>query len=263
VSGAALALAVALAMIPAASQRRLEALGLVASARRRLPVLPCAVAVAVAVALTVALPVSAVAASSMVGVTLWIRRMRHVRARRRATESAALQGALDVLVGELRVGAHPVAAFSVAATEVDGTVAAAFRAVAARARLGADVAAGLHSVARTSSLPAHWERLAACWRLAQNHGLAIATLMQTAQREIVERDRFSARVDAGMTGARTTAAILAGLPLLGIGLGQLIGAEPVSFLLSGGLGGWLLVIGVALACAGLLWSDHITAQVLT
>jgi tight adherence protein B len=261
VSGAALALAVALAMIPAASQRRLEALGLVASARRRLPVLPCAVAVAVA--LTVALPVSAVAASSMVGVTLWIRRMRHGRARRRATESAALQGALDVLVGELRVGAHPVAAFSVAATEVDGTVAAAFRAVAARARLGADVAAGLHSVARTSSLPAHWERLAACWRLAQNHGLAIATLMQTAQRDIVERDRFSARVDAGMTGARTTAAILAGLPLLGVGLGQLIGAEPVSFLLSGGLGGWLLVIGVALACGGLLWSDHITSRVLT
>jgi tight adherence protein B len=261
VSGAAVALAVALVMIPAASQRRLEALGPVASARRRLPVLPCAVAVAVA--LTVVLPVSAVAASSMVGVTLWMRRRRHIRARRRATESAALQGALDVLVGELRVGAHPVAAFSVAATEVDGTVAAAFRAVAARARLGADVAAGLHSVARTSSLPAHWERLAACWRLAQNHGLAIATLMQTAQRDIVERDRFSARVDAGMTGARTTAGILAGLPLLGVGLGQLIGAEPVSFLLSGGVGGWLLVIGVALACGGLLWSDHITSQVLT
>jgi tight adherence protein B len=66
-----------------------------------------------------------------------------------------------------------------------------------------------------------------------------------------------------MTGARTTAAVLAGLPLLGVGLGQLIGADPVTFLLSGGVGGWLLVIGVALACGGLLWSDHITAQVLT
>jgi tight adherence protein B len=43
----------------------------------------------------------------------------------------------------------------------------------------------------------------------------------------------------------------------------LIGAEPVSFLVSGGMGGWLLVIGVALACGGLLWSDHITAQVVT
>jgi tight adherence protein B len=66
-----------------------------------------------------------------------------------------------------------------------------------------------------------------------------------------------------MTGARTTAAILAGLPVLGVGLGELIGADPVSFLVSTGVGGWLLVIGVTLACAGLVWSDRITAQVLT
>ena len=258
---AALALASALVMIPSGSRRRLETLGLLVHARRPFPVLPCAAAVAAGLA--VVLPVSVVAACSVVGVTMWMRRRRQVRVRRRAAESAALQGALDVLVGELRVGAHPVAAFRVAASEVDGAVAASLRAVAARARLGSDVAAGLHSVARSSPVPAHWERLAVCWQLAQNHGLAIATLMQTAQRDIVERGRFSAKVDAGMTGARTTAAVLAGLPLLGVGLGQLIGAEPVSFLLSGGMGGWLLVIGVALACGGLLWSDHITAQVMT
>jgi tight adherence protein B len=261
VSGAVLALALALLIMPAGSRCRLETLGLLAPARRRLRVLPCAGAVAVALA--VVLPVSVVAASSIVGVTLWMRRRRHIRVRRRAAESSALQGALEVLVGELRVGAHPVAAFSIAATEVDGFVGASLRAVAARARLGADVAAGLHRVARRSSLPAHWERLAVCWQLAQDHGLGIATLMQTAQRDIVERDRFSAKVDAGMTGARTTAAVLAGLPLLGVGLGELIGAEPVNFLLSGGIGGWLLVIGVILACGGLLWSDRITARLLT
>src|SRR5205814_2051488 len=83
----------------------------------------------------------------------------------------------------------------------------------------------------------------------------IAPLMQTAQRDVVERERFSARVDAGMTGARTTAAVLALLPVLGVGLGELIGAEPLSFLLSSGAGGWLLVIGVTLVCAGMLWSD--------
>jgi tight adherence protein B len=260
-SSAAFALALALMMIPAASRRRIEALGLAESTRRTMPVLPCATALAAA--LVVVVPISVVASCSMVCVTLCIRRRRQARARGRADESAALQAALDVLVGELHIGAHPVAAFSVAATEVDGPVAAALREVAARARLGADVAAGLQSVARQASLPAHWERLAACWRLAQDHGLAIATLMQTAQRDIVERDRFRSTVDAGMTGARTTAAVLAGLPLLGVGLGQLIGAEPVSFLLSAGMGGWLLVIGVALACTGLLWSDHITAQVLT
>jgi tight adherence protein B len=121
----------------------------------------------------------------------------------------------------------------------------------------------MRSVARRSPLPAHWERLAVYWQLAQTHGLAIAALMQTAQRDIVERERFSARVDAGLAGARTTAAVLAGLPVMGVVLGQLLGADPVGFLLSGGAGGWLLVVGVALACVGLAWSDRITTRVLT
>lgn len=260
-SAALLALACALLILPARTRGRLEALGVAVPQRRRPPVLPCACAVAAVLA--VLLPAGLVFACVIFGVTWWIRRRRHVRARRRAAESTALQGALEVLVGELRVGAHPVAAFSVAATEVAGPVAESLRAVAARARLGADVPAGLRSVSAHSALPAHWERLGVCWQLAQDHGLSIAPLMHTAQRDVVERERFSARVDAGMTGARTTAVVLAGLPLLGIGLGELIGAAPLSFLLSNPTGGWLLAIGVALVCIGMLWSDRITARAST
>ena len=266
-SGAALALALALLTAPRSSRHRARARGAVPSRPPELsrtagwtPVLGCVALLAVAAFALV--PAGAVAAAVMIGATLEIRRRRRRRRRARATEGAALQGALDILVGELRVGAHPVAAFGVAADDVDGVVAASFRTIAARARLGADVAAGMRSAARRSSLPGQWERLAVCWQLAQTHGLAIGTLMQTAQRDLVERERFSARVDAGMAGARATAAVLAGLPAVGVGLGQLIGADPVSFLLSGGIGGWLLVIGVLLACGGLLWSDRITGGVL-
>jgi len=257
----ALALALALLIAPTSSRHRLETLKLIAPARRRVPVTLIASCAALTLALVV--PVTVITATAVVGATVWFRRRRRLRQSRRRAESVALQAALDVLVGELRVGAHPVAAFDVAANEADGAVAASLRAVAARARLGADVAAGLRSVARQSPLPAHWERLAVYWRLAQTHGLAIATLMQAAQRDIVERERFSSRVDAGMAGARTTAAVLAALPVLGVGLGQLIGADPAGFLLSGGAGGWLLVVGVTLACVGLLWSDRITGSVLT
>lgn len=190
-------------------------------------------------------------------------RARHRRLRRLATHEAQyLEAALEVLVGELRVGSHPVNAFSVAAEETGGVVAAALRAVAARARLGADVTAGLHSAARTSALPGQWNRLAVCWQLASDQGLAIATLMRAAQRDITERQRFSARVTAAMAGARATATILAGLPLLGVVLGQLIGARPLTFLLGGHAGGWLLVIGLSLACGGLLWCDRITNGVV-
>jgi tight adherence protein B len=157
------------------------------------------------------------------------------------------------------VGAHPVRAFSVAAAETGATeVGATLRAVAARARLGADVAAGLRAAAAESGLVPHWERLAVCWQLAGEHGLAMSALMRTAQHDIAERQRFSARVHAGMAGARATAAILAGLPVLGVLLGQLLGAAPVRFLLGGHAGGGLLLAGMTLVCVGLLWSDRIT-----
>jgi tight adherence protein B len=260
-SGGALILALALLIAPTSSRHRLETLRHVAPARRRVPVTP--IAACAALALVCVVPVMVIAAAAIVGSTVVLRRRRQFHLRRRAAESVALQAALDVLVGELRVGAHPVTAFEVATAEADSAIAAPLRAVAARARLGADVAAGLRSVARRSPMPAHWERLAVYWQLAQTHGLAIATLMQAAQRDIVERERFSARVTAGMAGARTTAAVLAVLPVLGVGLGHLIGADPAGFLLARGAGGWLLVIGVTLACVGLLWSDWITGRVLT
>lgn len=62
-----------------------------------------------------------------------------------------------------------------------------------------------------------------------------------------------------MAGARASATLLACLPVLGVALGQLIGAGPVDFLL-GGPGGVLALVGVSLVCAGLLWSDRITAR---
>lgn len=210
----------------------------------------------------VVLPAGAVIAAAVVVGTLTLRARRAGVRRRRAAEAAALQAALDVIAGELRAGAHPVTAFETAATEVSAGVDPVLRAVAARARLGVDVSVGLHSAAVESAIPSYWSRLAVCWEMAHRHGLAIALLMRTAHRDLVERDRFESRVSAGMAGARTTAAVLAALPVLGIGLGQLVGADPVRFLLSDGLGGWLLAVGAVLSCSGLLWSDRITAGTL-
>ena len=224
----------------------------------RLPALGVA-----AIATVLVLPPAVVAAVAILAATLGLRRRRKRYGRRRLADGQRLAAALETLVGELRVGAHPVTAFGVAAAECDGPVADSLRAVAARARLGADVESGLRAVAAVSSVPAQWNRLAVCWQLAAEHGLAISVLMRAAQRDIVERQRFTARVEAGLAGARATAVILAALPAIGLLLGQLIGARPVGFLLGGGVGGWLLVVGVALVCAGLLWADHLTDRMLT
>lgn len=253
----ALLLALALLVFPSSPRPRLAA---ATPAPRRVMVgtrgaggvTVCAAVVAAAL-----LPLTTVLAATVVAGTASLRYRRRRQIRCAIQEGRTLEAALDVLVGELRVGSHPVQAFGVAADETVGAVALSLRAVAARARLGADVTAGLRAAARSSAQPTHWHRLAVCWQLASDHGLAIATLMRTAQRDIVEYQRFSARVSSGMAGARATAAILAGLPVLGALLGQLIGARPLGFLLGGHAGGWLLVAGSMLACGGLLWSDRI------
>jgi tight adherence protein B len=257
---AALLMALALLIFPSSPRRRLAGASPV---RRRAVALPRgagALLACAAVGAAVVLPLTTVLAAAAVTATASLRYRRHRQIRRAAAEGRTLEAALDVLVGELRVGSHPVQAFGIAAGETVGVVAESLRAVAARARLGADVTAGLRAAACSSAQPMHWHRLAVCWQLASDHGLAIATLMRTAQRDIVERQRFSTRVDSGMAGARATAAILAGLPVLGVLLGQLIGARPLSFLLDGHTGGWLLVVGSMLACVGLLWSDRIIAR---
>jgi tight adherence protein B len=258
---AALALAVAVAVVSSPPRRRLAArnrpgAGVIGAGG----VLGCAVLGASVVTARPAPTV--VAATAVVAVTVAVRDRRRRYRRRGREQSRALETALDLLVAELRVGAHPVRAFSVAAAETgEATVGAALRAVAARSRLGADVSAGLRGVSADSVLGAHWERLAVCWQLASEHGLAMSVLMRAAQRDIAERQRISARVAAGMAGARATALVLSCLPVLGVLLGQLIGAAPLGFLFGQHAGGWMLMAGVTLTCGGLLWSDRITGMV--
>jgi tight adherence protein B len=255
-SAAALALSASLLVSPSSPRRRLARRD---QARSRSTARTAGwFALCAGAASTVFLPLTTVLAATVFAATASLRYRRRRRSRLGMAESRELETAIDVLVGELRVGAHPAQAFAVAADETAGPVADSCRAVAARARLGADVTAGLRSVAETSALPAQWARLAVCWQLAAEHGLAMSTLMRAAQRDIVERQRFSGQVMSAMAGARATAAILAGLPVLSVVLGQLIGADPAAFLLAGHVGGWLLLVGVTLVCGGLLWSDRIT-----
>ncbi|WP_428339921.1 type II secretion system F family protein [Mycobacterium sp.] len=251
-------LAAALLVYPSSPRQRLARHG-----RTRRGPTPRAAGWVTVCALTVGvvlLPLTTVLAVGVLAGTMTLRFRRRRRSDRGSGESRELETAIDVLVGELRVGAHPAAAFAAAAQETAGPVAAACRAVAARARLGADVAAGLRGVGETSVLQAHWERLAVCWQLAADHGLAMSVLMHAARRDIVERQRFSGQVQSAMAGARATAAVLASLPVLSVVMGQLIGARPITFLLGGRLGGCLLVVGLTLVCGGLLWSDRITDQ---
>ncbi|GAA2056976.1 type II secretion system F family protein [Williamsia deligens] len=199
-----------------------------------------------------------------------VRRRRSRRAdRARDRELDAVLDAVTVIVAELSVGAHPALACRQAAEDVNrrtpddrvDSVADVVTGMAGRAELGGDVAAGLDAVDGAASQT--WSRIAVAWRTADHHGLPMADLLQSVREDLVARRRFAERTRAALAGARATAIVLAGLPVLGIGLGQAMGAGPVAILLGGGLGGILLVVGVVLVVTGLWWTERITAKVLS
>ncbi|MBT0567134.1 type II secretion system F family protein [Williamsia sp. CHRR-6] len=205
-------------------------------------------------------------------VALSIRHRLNVRRRERDDAEAIdlLLDSLGVMVAELAVGAHPAHACRQAADDVvagrgessvHGAVAQMLTRMAGRAELGGDVAEGIESAQAPQQ--SSWNRVAVAWRTAEQHGLPMADLLDAVRADLLARRRFSDRTRAALAGARATAAVLAALPLLGVGLGQAMGAAPVSVLVSPGLGGILLVIGTALVATGLWWTERITAKVAT
>ncbi|EME18754.1 type II secretion system F family protein [Rhodococcus triatomae] len=259
---------VALAVLSAPSASATRRLTPMSARATSTDVVPTAAVVAVlgvlVVGVAVTAPTAGLALALVVGTVVHrVRRTR--RDRRRDDEIRSLLAGLDVAVADLRVGAHPESACSAAATESSGLPAEAFRSAAATARLGGSAAHGLLTGARRDAgrdgVAVDLDRIAVAWRIAERHGVPLADLLDATRTDLLGRKRFRARVDAGMAGARATATVLACLPVLGIALGQMMGAHPIGVLLTGGIGGVLLVVGTSLACAGLAWADRITRRV--
>lgn len=217
--------------------------------------------------------VSAALAAAMAAAMAQALLVSRRRERAGAAEMARLLAALEVMVSELRVGAHPAHACRQAAQDcvgpADAGAAQMLQMMAGRAALGGDVAAGIEqsqgrhgTSSGTGAIGFHaWQRIAVAWRTAEQYGLPMAELLTSVRGDLLARQRFRARTAAALAGAKATALVLALLPILGILLGQAMGAAPVAVLLSGGLGGILLVVGVGLVCAGLLWSRRIVGKV--
>ncbi len=185
------------------------------------------------------------------------RRVARRLARDQAGAAEQLAAAVARITDELRAGSHPAAAL--AGTDADGPHARSVLAPAAvAARLGDGIVPALRrGGAVRPEIGADVERIAIAWTLAERHGIPLADLLSRAHEDIRWRVRFTATVRAQLAGPRATAAVLTSLPVLGIGLGQLIGADPITVLRGGPVGQVLLVVGVALLAAGSAWSERI------
>jgi tight adherence protein B len=235
-----------------------------AGGRRRLP-RPGTVAVAVGLGAAggVLLGVGAGLAATIAGATGW----RHWAARRTLRDTldavAALAEALRSVVGELRAGAHPADAADSAAVDAEPYPARVMRAIAAAARLDGDVDRALAGC--RAALPAAapvLHQLSRAWTLVQRHGLPLAEVLDAVRGDLDARVRFARQVLARMAGPRASATVLALLPVVGVALGEAMGARPLDTLTTTVAGQGVLVVGVALACAGLAWSARLTGQVV-
>jgi tight adherence protein B len=75
------------------------------------------------------------------------------------------------------------------------------------------------------------------------------------------RDEQSHRDDIALqlAGPRATARLLAGLPILGLGMAAALGAKPLSFLFATLPGALCLTLGLGLDVLGLWWTAHLAA----
>ncbi|MDX8033899.1 type II secretion system F family protein [Lentzea sp. BCCO 10_0856] len=177
------------------------------------------------------------------------------RALRAATE--ALSNGLGGVVDELRAGAHPAAAAEGAAQDTPAPAGEVLKAVAATARLGGDVERTLRDL-RQPLLRTAVDQLAKAWHVSAKHGVALADVLDATRRDLDQRAAFARQVHARMAGPRASAAVLAGLPVFGMLLGELSGARPTRILLGTAAGQLLLVLGAMFLAAGLWWTKRIT-----
>ena len=101
--------------------------------------------------------------------------------------------------------------------------------------------------------------MAAVWTVSERSGAPAAAVLDRVEQDLRTAERQRREVAAQLAGARSTAALLAVLPLLGIGLGAAMGAQPLHVLFGTGRGQVALLVGAGLDALGLLWTARIVA----
>ncbi|MFP7706408.1 type II secretion system F family protein [Trueperella sp. LYQ141] len=115
-----------------------------------------------------------------------------------------------------------------------------------------------HRVSQTvrHSLPAVF---AVC-HMSTRTGAPMAEVLDSCAAGITESGEAQAAREVALAGPRSSARMLAFLPVLGLFLGWLLGADPVGFLCGTAIGRIALLAGVAFESAGIMWTTRLVAR---
>ncbi|WP_346957830.1 hypothetical protein [uncultured Arthrobacter sp.] len=153
--------------------------------------------------------------------------------------------------GALAASSREIRAAARVAARTGSPVSAAIRAAAAR-EAGS---AARRGAGRTEQ--AVWVELAACFDVAEASGCPLADVLTRFAAHLEAEDDAEAARQTALAGPKTTVRILTWLPFLGLGLGLLLGVEPLAILFGTPLGLAALGAGLALTAAGRIWSARL------
>jgi tight adherence protein B len=157
--------------------------------------------------------------------------------------------ALHLLAAELSSGALPESALRAAA--------------AAGPAYQADLADAADAVRRGD--PPDFDTpvllpLGRAWRVAADTGAPLAGVVERVAGDVTGRIALRRDVTAAVAGARSSAFLLAVLPVLGVLLGTAMQANPVHVLFGSSAGRMLCLAGVLLDACGVAWTHRLAAK---
>lgn len=104
--------------------------------------------------------------------------------------------------------------------------------------------------------------VAAAWQVTESAGGRVALVLERLGEAMDRDDQVQRELAAALAAPKATTMLLAGLPLLGLGMGQAVGAHPFHLLFYNPLG-WGLLTGAALLdAAGVVVSRRISQWAL-
>lgn len=128
------------------------------------------------------------------------------------------------------------------------------------ADIGSRATPPVRSARRGGPTPAElavWWELAACLEVSEASGAPVASVLSRLATGLESELDAAALRRTALAGPRATSRLLNWLPLLGLLLGMVLGADPVAVLLGTTVGWWCLGGGAVLLVLGRWWSKRL------
>ncbi|GAA1913999.1 hypothetical protein GCM10009737_14140 [Nocardioides lentus] len=209
-------------------------------------------------AVLLGLPVRAVVLGVVLASAVWAGHGLVVRRRARAEAARTaerVRESCEALAADLRSG-RPAGPALERACEAWPPLAP----VAASYAVGADVPAALRALAGQPGC-GDLRTVAAAWEVAHRTGHGLAGAVSRVADGVRSRQATRRVVTSELASARSTARLLAVLPVAALLMGTGAGGDPWRFLLTTGVGLACLAGGLALALAGLWWIEALADDV--